>query len=162
MWFILIGVGILVCSFLAVTTRRLLISAIWLAVTSALVAVIIFLLGAAHIAVIELSVGAGLVTVLFVFAINISGEEPGKLKSLVPKPIAIVFIVIAVGLVIYLVLKAVGIVQFPTQTAIPSTLLWRDRYLDFILQVVLIFSGVLGVIGILADRLPEHQKEDAQ
>ncbi|MDO9122475.1 MAG: NADH-quinone oxidoreductase subunit J, partial [Anaerolineaceae bacterium] len=75
MWYVLISVGILACAILAISAKRLLISAIWLAVTSALVALMLFLLGAPQIAVIELSVGAGLVTVLFVFAINISGEE---------------------------------------------------------------------------------------
>jgi len=66
-WQILIGLGILASAILAIRTKRLLISAIWLAVASALTAVMIYLLGAPQIAVIELSVGAGLVTVLFVF-----------------------------------------------------------------------------------------------
>jgi len=37
-------------------------------------AVLIYLLGAPEVAVIELSVGSGLVTVLFVFAFSITGE----------------------------------------------------------------------------------------
>lgn len=75
MVYVLVAVGILVCAILAIRSKRLLISAIWLAVTSALVALMFYMLGAVQVAVIELSVGAGLVTVLFVFAINISGEE---------------------------------------------------------------------------------------
>ena len=75
MWFGLVAAGILASAVLAIVSKRLLVSAIWLAVTSALVALMIYLLGAPQVAVIELSVGAGLVTVLFVFAINISGEE---------------------------------------------------------------------------------------
>jgi len=50
-------------------------SALWLAGVSALVSIMCYLLGAYAVAVIELSVGAGLVTVLFVFAISIAGEE---------------------------------------------------------------------------------------
>ena len=46
------------------------------------------LLGAPEIAVIELSVGAGLVTVLFVFAINLTGEENLDAKRMMPKPLA--------------------------------------------------------------------------
>ena len=74
MWYVLVAAGILICAILAISSKRLLISAIWLAVTSALVALMIYLLGAPQVAVIELSVGAGLVTVLFVFARNFMGK----------------------------------------------------------------------------------------
>ncbi|MHB1482597.1 MAG: hydrogenase subunit MbhD domain-containing protein, partial [Bellilinea sp.] len=67
---VLIAVVTIVCAILAVRASRLLVSALWLAATSALVALEMYLLGAPEIAVIELSVGAGLVTILFVFAIN--------------------------------------------------------------------------------------------
>ena len=66
--------------------ERLLISALWLAGTSALAALMMYRLGAPEVAVIELSVGAGLVTVLFVFAINIAGEDTPSVRSLVPAP----------------------------------------------------------------------------
>ncbi len=75
MLYALVGVGALGCAVAAVTSKRMLISAIWLALASALVALDMYLLGAPFIAVIELSVGAGLVTVLFVFAINLTGDE---------------------------------------------------------------------------------------
>lgn len=151
MVYILIGAGILVCALLAVLARRLLLSAAWLALTSALVALMIYLLGAPHIAVIELSVGAGLVTVLFVFAINIAGEDTTRLKSLVPKPLAVGSIVLAGGLALYLILSAVGVLDLAPLTNTESAILWEERYLDLLLQIVLIFSGVLGVIGLLAD-----------
>ncbi len=76
MFDLLIVAATLVCALQAVRSRRLLMSALWLAGASALVALMMYLLGAPEVAVIELSVGAGLVTVLFVFAINIAGEEP--------------------------------------------------------------------------------------
>jgi uncharacterized MnhB-related membrane protein len=152
MAYVLLGVGILICAILAILSRRLLISAIWLAVTSALVAVMIYLLGAPHIAVIELSVGAGLVTVLFVFAINIAGEDTAKLKSLLPKPLAIGSIVLASALAIYLILHLAGIINLTQITASESMILWQERYADFLLQIVLIFSGVLGVLGLLANK----------
>ena len=55
MWYVLIAVGIIACAILAISAKRLLISAIWLALSSALVALMLFLLGAPQIAVIELS-----------------------------------------------------------------------------------------------------------
>jgi uncharacterized MnhB-related membrane protein len=159
-FYLLVGIGIIICAVLSILSRRLLISAVWLALTSALVAVMIYMLGAPHIAVIELSVGAGLVTVLFVFAINIAGEDTTRLKSLVPKPIAISCIIVAFALGLLLVLKSTSGVQFYGTTAGESTILWENRYIDFLLQIVLIFSGVLGVIGLLAEKVkPDHEKE---
>ena len=95
MWHIIILLGILFCAFQAVRNTRLLVSAMWLAGTSALVSIMIYLLGAYQIAVIELSVGSGLVTVLFMFAINIAGDEPIPDLSFIPKFIARLFVLIA-------------------------------------------------------------------
>jgi uncharacterized MnhB-related membrane protein len=162
MWYVIIAAGILLCAILAVASKRLLVSAIWLAVTSALVALLLYLLGAPQIAVIELSVGAGLVTVLFVFAINISGEEPLNLKPVMPKPLAWGLIIIAAGLTIYLLLnggtKDLVLVTSSTTPAI----LWNQRYLDIMLQISFIFCGVLGVLGLLSDGKPDIQKEDEE
>ncbi len=98
---VLLGIATLICAIQAIRSNRLLISAIWLAGASALTALIMYLLGAHQVAVIELSVGAGLVTVLFVFAINISGEEVFKPARLVPKPMAWVVALLATALLIW-------------------------------------------------------------
>ena len=75
----------IICAIQAIRARRLIVSALWLAGTSAILSLIFYLVGAYLVAVIELSVGAGLVTVLFVFAISIAGEEAVELRSLVPE-----------------------------------------------------------------------------
>jgi NADH:ubiquinone oxidoreductase subunit 6 (subunit J) len=161
MWYVLIAVGILACAILAISAKRLLISAIWLALTSALVALMLFLLGAPQIAVIELSVGAGLVTVLFVFAINIAGEEVMGLRSMLPLPLVWTSIILAVGLLIFFIVRSLGFFQFPAEASeIAASVLWQDRYLDFLLQTVLILAGVLGVIGLLSHSKDEHLVED--
>jgi uncharacterized MnhB-related membrane protein len=160
MWYVLVAAGILVCAVLAIGSKRLLVSAIWLAVTSALVALMMYLLGAAQLAVIELSVGAGLVTVLFVFAINISGEEPLNLLPVMPKPLAWGLVLIAVGLTVYMIVLGNG---FSLSLTLPSeapAILWNDRYLDILLQISLIFCGVLGVLGLLSGSKPAVQMED--
>jgi uncharacterized MnhB-related membrane protein len=160
MVYVLVAVGILAGAILAIRSKRLLISAIWLAVTSALTALMFYLLGAVQVAVIELSVGAGLVTVLFVFAINISGEEAFDLQPVMPKPLAWGLIVIAVGLTIYLTIRGGGLALELQASADSPTILWSDRYLDILLQIALIFSGVLGVLGLLSEGEPKTQKED--
>lgn len=151
MWHILIIAGAIGCAIGAIVARRLLVSALWLAGTSALVALEVYLLGAPEIAVIELSVGAGLVTVLFVFAISIAGEENLNTRSIFPLPAAWGLVSLSLVLLAILVLPRVGL-----QLPIPgieqfSAVLWEKRGLDVLLQIVIIFTGVLGVLGILAD-----------
>jgi uncharacterized MnhB-related membrane protein len=163
MWYILIVVGMVVCAIQAIRVHRLLMSALWLAGCSAMVALLMYLLGAPEIAVIELSVGAGLVTVLFVFAINIAGEESIAVRSLLPRPLAWLLVAVAAGLLGWMTIPQflpASVVIAPAQTGLPI-ILWQDRWLDQMLQVVLIFAGVLGVIGLLSDAKPQPhtQKE---
>ncbi len=163
MWHVLASLGILVCAIQAIRSQRLLMSALWLAGTSALVSLLLYLLGAPEVAVIELSVGAGLVTVLFVFAINIAGEEAINLRSPLPRVLTWVVVIAATVLV--------GSMVFPgmaTPASVPvaeppfTTTLWVDRRVDVLLQVVLIFSGVLGVLGLLSEGRSGAQKESRQ
>jgi uncharacterized MnhB-related membrane protein len=151
MWHVLIVAGMVICAIQAIRVNRLLISALWLAGCSALVALLMYLIGAPEIAVVELSVGAGLVTVLFVFAINIAGEEALPVQSLIPKPLAWVLVAAAV-----ILLGLLTIPSFLTATGSQvqlgfAEILWQDRSLDLMLQIILIFAGVLGVIGLLAE-----------
>jgi uncharacterized MnhB-related membrane protein len=159
MWHVLIVVGMVGCAIQAIRVNRLLISALWLAGCSALVALLLYMIGAPEIAVIELSVGAGLVTVLFVFAINIAGEDPAAVRSIIPRPLAWGLVAAAVLLLGWLTLP--GFLADPGGAAQPgfSAVLWRDRSLDLMLQIVLIFAGVLGVIGLLAESKPHGLKE---
>ncbi len=160
MWYILIVLGMAICAIQAIRVHRLLFSALWLAGCSALVALLMYLIGAPEIAVIELSVGAGLVTVLFVFAINIAGdEEVIAVRSLIPKPLAWVLLGSAMLLLGWMVLPGfLNMAGFPSEEGL-AVVLWQDRNLDLMLQVVLIFAGVLGVIGLLADsKAPVHKE----
>jgi uncharacterized MnhB-related membrane protein len=147
------------CAIQAIRVNRLLISALWLAGCSALVALLMYMIGAPEIAVIELSVGAGLVTVLFVFAINIAGDDPLAVRSIIPRPLAWGLVAAAVLLLGWLALP--GFLVDSGAAAQPgfAVVLWRDRSLDLWLQIILIFAGVLGVIGLLAESKPHVAKE---
>jgi len=133
----------------------LLVSALWLAGCSALVALLMYLMGAPEIAVIELSVGAGLVTVLFVFAINIAGEEVMAIRSLVPRPLSWLLVAASVVLLTWITLPSFISAPVSETQAGFAKILWQDRWLDLLLQLILIFAGVLGVLGLLADEKPE-------
>jgi NADH:ubiquinone oxidoreductase subunit 6 (subunit J) len=163
---ILIGAGCLICAYLAVREKHLLISALWLALTSALVAWMMYRLGALEVAVVELSVGAGLVTVLFVFAINIAGDETVVKLPVIPRPLAWGVIVVGVALLGWMILPALQIDKFAATMSFPSgsiddfrRMVWQERSLDTLLQVVLIFSGVMAVLGLLGSK-PESEQEE--
>ncbi len=157
---LLIVAAMLWCAFQAVRGTRLLMAALWLAGASALTAILMFRLGAPEVAVIELSVGAGLVTVLFVFAINIAGEEPPVgLRPLVPVPVAVAAVLCAVGLGAAFALPHLRAASDAVQPDRFATVLWEHRTLDVLLQVVLLIGGVLAVLGLLAEgrTREEHQ-----
>jgi uncharacterized MnhB-related membrane protein len=139
------------CAISAVRAKRLLASAIWLAAVSALVALIFYRMGAREVAVIELSVGAGLVTVLFVYAIGVAGEDAISAPALVPRPLAWGLVILTALLLGGL---ALPLAEAPQSGAEPSfaAMLWQQRGLDVLVQVALIFAGVLGILGVLAER----------
>jgi NADH:ubiquinone oxidoreductase subunit 6 (subunit J) len=136
----------------AIRARGLITSALWLAGVSALLAMVLYQFGARQVAVIELSVGTGLVTVLFVLAINIAGDKQVDGRSVVPKGLAVGF-----GLLFALVLggmllsgQGAGTPSLKSAT-IFDEVFWRERGLDGLVQVVMIFSGVLGFLGLLSE-----------
>ena len=155
MWTLLLVLILLVFAFQAMRSKALLTSALWLAGASALTAILLFLYGAQLVAVIELSVGAGLVTVLFVFAINIAGDDAINASPVPPMPFV-------VGLASLFVLL-LGWFVWPAAVTAPvtvtadrslSVVLWQARGLDLMVQIALIFSGVLGLLGLLAEVKP--------
>lgn len=147
---LLIVIAALVCAFEVMRARRLMLSTLWLACTSAIVAILLFRLGAAEVAVMELSVGAGLVTVLFVFAFSIVGESTEDLPSIVPRPLIWALVLLPAVLLGFYLLPVTGReAADPAQTF--SAVLWEQRGLDVLAQVVLIFSGVMGLLGLLAE-----------
>ncbi len=149
-WLVALLAGSVLCAIQAIRATRLLTAAIWLAGVSALVSIALYILGAQQVAVIELSVGAGLVTVLFVFAISIAGEEAMAVRGIVPQPVGLVLVIGAVALLAYMVLPAVG-VGSPVIEGSFSQMLWEERGLDVLVQIALIFAGVIGVLGLIGE-----------
>ena len=154
----ILAVAIVLCALMAVRARELLTAAIWLAGTSALVALLLYLLGAVFVAVIELSVGAGLVTVLLVLAVSMAQERELVLAPAVPRAFAWALVVGVSALLLAFLLPSS--VTPPALTEVSfSEMLWQQRSLDVMLQVVLIFAGVVGILGLLQEGLqPERER----
>lgn len=152
---LLLVLVLLVLAFQAIRSKALLTSALWLAGASAMTAILLYVYGAQLVAVIELSVGAGLVTVLFVFAINIAGDDAIDARPVPPLPAIVGLAALFVLLLGWFIWPAAPLAAI-TATAHESlsVVLWQTRGLDLLVQVALIFSGVLGLLGLLAEVKP--------
>lgn len=149
---LLLGTTAVVFAIGAIRARKLLGSAIWLAGVSALLAIIFYIQGARQVAVIELSVGAGLVTVLFVFAISISGEDDQQPKPVLPTALTMTLILLfAILMTVFLLISPTGTVTAGEAESTLAEVIWQQRGMDVLVQVVLIFSVVLGLLTMLAE-----------
>jgi uncharacterized MnhB-related membrane protein len=158
-FYLILGLGAIFCAYRAMHSQRLLTSILYLACVSALVSIILYLLGALQVAVIELSVGAGLVTVLMVYALSVVGDDARDLLSVIPKPLALTLVGLSAILVGFMIFP---LVEPPQDTPAVSLtiILWQQRVLDVWIQIALIFSGVLGVLGLLSETTVSANKPD--
>lgn len=147
---ILLAAAAIYCAYRVMRAGRLLNVTIWLAMTSALVSAILFSLGAPEVAVMELSVGAGLVTVLFVYAFAIVGEMTFDDVTSLPRPL-IWFLILAISLLLGWFVYPITQAPAPAGEMPFAAMLWQQRGLDVVAQMVLIFSGVMGLLGLLSD-----------
>lgn len=147
--YVALFIGVICCAIMAVRSRPLA-AALWLAALSALTALLLYLFGAPEVAVIELSVGAGLITVLLAFAISMAEDETMP-TSLVPRPVAWVLILSACGLLLWLILPELPAVRVLAQDAQFFVQVWENRLLDLFVQLAIIISGVIGVLSLLGE-----------
>ncbi|HNY19034.1 MAG TPA: hypothetical protein PLQ28_00700 [Flexilinea sp.] len=144
----------------ATRVKGLLNAALWLAGTSCLTSILVYILGSPGLAVIELSVGAGLVTVLFVFAISIIGDEKITSDVFVPHWLAISISVVSFGMLAYfLIAQHMPSAQSVTTSPIFSDLFWEGRKIDIYLQGALFISGILGILLLIAPAVSKRIKE---
>ncbi len=151
-------VGAIFFAYRAIVAKRILPATIYLACISALVSSVIYLLGAVQVAVMELSVGAGLVTVLLVYAVSVVGDDAMDPPSVVPKPLAFAFVGAITILLGWMAYPAIP-VYFKTGSLSLAVSLWQSRVLDVWIQIALIFSGVMGVLGLLSEKKPGRPEE---
>jgi len=146
------------CAVKAVRSSRLLHSALWLAGVSVVVTIMLYMIGAYPIAVIELSLSVGLITILLVFAISMVGADSPDVpvSRWFNWPLIVAVLLLLLGLTI-------PCISPQTNDTHVSFLVsfWQQREADLTAQIALIFSGVLGVLGLLAEtneRKTTHQQ----
>lgn len=139
------------CALGALRSRSGLLAAGWLAGASALTAATLASLGGVQVAVLELSVGAGLVTILLVYAISLAGGDPEGRSVLSGWLVA--GLVMLLGAFILLIIASSAPAQagvVPADQPTFATAIWQTRQLDTLLQVVVLFTSGLSLIGFLA------------
>jgi uncharacterized MnhB-related membrane protein len=142
--------GALVCAVFAIRSKPLT-AALWLAGLSAIIAILLYLHGATEVAVIELSVGAGLITVLLAFAVSMAEDETMP-ASLIPHPLAWFLVILAGGLLLWLILPQVPFISERAAADAPFVVeVWENRLLDLIVQITIILAGVMGILSLLGE-----------
>jgi NADH-quinone oxidoreductase subunit J len=80
-YIVILTIGFLVTSLWVLLSRRLVIMIVAIGIGSVVLSVLFFLLGAPFAGAFELSVGAGLISILFVIATSLSSKKRGKGES---------------------------------------------------------------------------------
>ena len=141
-----------------VMTRSLLRSAMGLALTSAILTVIIFRLNAPLAGVFELSVCAGLIPVLFISVISLTQaltykEALEHMKSRFARFWALPLIVIIAGIILILMnVKLKTKLPLPESQADVRFVMWHLRQFDLLGQIIILFTGVFGVVILFKER----------
>jgi len=143
-------IGLVAFSILAVLSRDLLRSAISLAVASVFLALIFFRMNAVYAGVFEVSVVAGLITVLFITAIALTRSEGGVTES--KRHLFIFPLFFAALAVIDLLVMKKLLGRIPAMVSSESgtfgQVLWNQRTFDLVGQIGVIFAGVLAVLAL--------------
>jgi NADH-quinone oxidoreductase subunit J len=143
-----------------VLTRGLVRAALGLALTSIFLTVALFMLGAGLAAVFELSVCAGLITVVFVSTIAMTrpytnAELMRKTRLRMRRYWYLPVILVVVGAALAWLSVGSGPLAAPPAAASSSDarqVLWGSRQADLVGQVLAIFAGVFGVIVLFKER----------
>jgi NADH-quinone oxidoreductase subunit J len=143
---------LVLASLWTVMTRSLLRSAVGLALVSALLTIIMFRLSSPIAAVFELSVCAGLISVLFVSVISLTQPLSQKeiiehMKAKLSRFWLLPFIVVSVGIMLSLLSVKLRIkTPLPEQNTDVRFVLWYLRQFDILGQVIILLAGVFGVV----------------
>jgi hypothetical protein len=78
--------------------------------------------------------------------------------SVIPKPLAfglVILVAVFLGWMVYPAVPA----YFERGSMNLAVSLWQSRVLDVWIQIALIFSGVMGVLGLLSEKTPGRSEE---
>ena len=143
----------------SVMSRSLLKATVGLALTSAIITMLMFRLGAALAAVFELSVCTGLITVVFVSTISLTKPLTHKEITELSKDrikrywyLPVIVALAAAGMAVLRIPKDFAMPNLPAIAADVRVVLWNARQLDLFGQIIVIIIGALGVVILFEER----------
>jgi NADH:ubiquinone oxidoreductase subunit 6 (subunit J) len=147
--------GLVVFSAAAVLFRDVLRAAICLAVASLFLGIIFFRMKAPYVGAFEISVVAGLITVLFIVTIALTKMQGGVRESKAVSwafPLFFVIFLIIDFFVTRSLLGRIPALPSPAEQGTFGEALWRTRTFDLVGQIAVIFAGVLSVLALFRKR----------
>jgi NADH-quinone oxidoreductase subunit J len=145
--------GLVLFSVLAILLRDLLKAAISLAAASILLAMVFFRLNAPYAGVFEISVVAGLITVLFITTVALTKSPSDVRENKLPLIIFPLFFAAFIVIDFMIMKNLLGSAQpnLPGTTGPAGTfgeVFWNERTFDLVAQIGLIFAGVFTVLAL--------------
>ncbi|MDD5528402.1 MAG: NADH-quinone oxidoreductase subunit J [bacterium] len=158
--------GLVCFSALAITMHNLLKSAICLGVASIFLAVLFFRMGAPYAGVFEVSIVAGLITVLFITTIVLTKREGGVKERKLTNIFFLLFFIIFIMIDFFVMKGFIGnLPNMPVgspnlaENNNFSKVLWQYRTLDLVGQICAIFAGVFSVLALFRADKKENNNE---
>jgi NADH-quinone oxidoreductase subunit J len=148
-------IGMVLFAVLAILLKDVLRSAIALAVASLLLGIVFFRMGAPYAGVFEISVVAGLITVLFILTIALTRKGDEVRESRLANwvfPLAFVAFVVIDALVMKGLIGKVPALAAGAETGTFGDVLWKGRTLDLVGQIAVILAGVFAVLALFRKR----------
>ena len=147
--------GLVLFSAAAVLFRDLHKSAICLAVASLFLGILFFRMKAPYIGAFEISVVAGMITVLFIVSIALTKREGGVQETKLALWAFPVFFVVFLAIDFIIMKSLIG--QVPPLPSNPSQgsfgeALWKIRTFDLVGQVGIILASVMAVLALFRKR----------
>jgi len=156
---ILLLIGLVLFSVAAILLKDLIKAAICLAAASLVLGILFFRMGAPYAGAFEISVVAGLITVLFMLTIALTktgGDVAESKLATVAFPLFfILFLAVDFIVTKNLIQKIVALPAAPEAAAF-GEVLWKQRTLDLVGQVCIIFAGVLAVLALFRKRSKDN------
>jgi NADH-quinone oxidoreductase subunit J len=142
--------------------KDLLYVAISLATISGVLALVLFLFGANIAGVFELSVCAGLITVLFIATVSLTKDSDQKVETRLPVYFVPLIILIFIGIdyfVIQWVAHSMPASVVPQPSGTFQRVFWELRSADMLGQIGLIGAGVFGILALFRVKAKEKKHE---
>ena len=159
LWFLL---GLLVLlSIGCCVFQDLLYVAVSLAAGSAILAIVLFHFGANIAGVFELSVCAGLITVLFIATVSLTKDSDMKVETRLPTYFIPLFVLIFIGIDVFVMqwlARSVVTATAPQQPGTFQQVFWGTRSSDILGQVALILAGVFGILSLFRIKAKDHEQ----